>query len=702
MVHLRLYAFIVVFLSLVLLPIACKENGKPQETVHRYTNALVTETSPYLLQHAHNPVNWRPWSPEALEEAEKEQKLVLVSIGYSSCHWCHVMEAETFEDEEVAKIMNDNFISIKVDREERPDIDQVYMTAVQLINGNGGWPLNVITLPNGKPLYGGTYHTKEQWKQVLTKISGLYMEDPLKASEYADMVAQGISEANRIIPSTDSGKLTKETLGSSIKNWKPYWDTTNGGDSGSQKFMIPVNLNFLLDYAQLSDDEPTLSHVKLTLDKMAHGGIYDDLGGGFFRYSTDPQWKVPHFEKMLYDNAQAISLYSKAYSIFKDEGYKDIVFETIDFLNRSMRDSLGGYHAAMDADSEGEEGKYYVWQETELKSALGNNFDLFAAYYDIAPGAIWENGNYVLHRPIDDQSFAQEQGLSLARLKEIKSDWRQKLMVARGKRVAPRVDDKMITSWNALMINALVDAYKVFGGAEQLDEAEKIYQFLEDHCLQGKDLVHSYKVGSQQKQGFLEDYAFLANACLKLYGVTFDLKYLERAQSLTQTAKRYFADSASGLYRFSRGGELIANIIKTDDGVMPSPNAVMAHTLFEIGHLLYDTDMLGHSQEMLSTMVPFIEKAAPSYALWNELLLHHTYPYFEVAVVGNDARKLVKALNQNYLPNALVVGSTVKSDFPLFKDRYFEDGTFIYVCQETTCKLPVTTVEKAIVQIKNF
>jgi hypothetical protein len=702
MVHLRLYTLIVVFLSLVLLPLACKENSKPQETVHRYTNALVTETSPYLLQHAHNPVNWRPWSPEALEEAEREQKLVLVSIGYSSCHWCHVMEKETFEDEEVAKIMNDNFISIKVDREERPDIDQVYMTALQLINGNGGWPLNVITLPNGKPLYGGTYHTKEQWKQVLTKISGMYKEDPLKASEYADMVAQGISEANRIIPSTDLGKLTKETLRSSINNWNPYWDLTYGGDTGSQKFMIPLNLNFLLDYAQLSDDGPTLTHVKLTLDKMTHGGIYDDLGGGFFRYSTDSHWKVPHFEKMLYDNAQAISLYSKAYSLFKDESYKDIVFETIGFLNRSMRDSLGGYQAAIDADSEGEEGKYYVWQETELKSNLGNNFDLFSAYYNIHPDAIWENGNYILHRPIDDLSFAQEQGLSLARLKEIKSDWRQKLMVARGKRVAPRVDDKMITSWNALMINALVDAYKVFGREEQLDEAERIYQFLEEHCLQGNDLVHSYKVGSKQKQGFLEDYAFLANASLKLYGVTFELKYLERAKSLTQTAESYFADSTSGLYRFSRGGELIANIIKTDDGVMPSPNAVMAHNLFQIGHLMYDIEMLGQSKKMLSTMVPFIEEAAPSYALWNELLLHHAYPYFEVAVVGKEARTLVKALNQNYLPNALVVGSATESDFPLFKDRYFEDGTFIYVCRETTCKLPVRTVEKAIIQIKNF
>jgi uncharacterized protein YyaL (SSP411 family) len=702
MVHLRIYAIRIVFLSLVLLPMACKENSIPQETAHRYTNALVTETSPYLLQHAHNPVNWRPWSPEALEEAGKDQKLVLVSIGYSSCHWCHVMEEETFEDEEVAKIMNDNFISIKVDREERPDIDQVYMTALQLINGNGGWPLNIITLPNGKPLYGGTYHTKEQWKQVLTKISALYKEDPLKASEYADMVAQGISEANRIIPSTDSGKLTEETLHSSINNWKPYWDMAFGGDSGSQKFMIPVNLNFLLDYAQLSDDASTLTHVQRTLDKMAHGGIYDDIGGGFFRYSTDTQWKVPHFEKMLYDNAQAISLYSKAYSIFKDEAYKDIVIETINFLNRSMRDSLGGYHAAIDADSEGEEGKYYVWQEPELKSTLGNNFDLFATYYNIVPGAVWENGNYVLHRPVDDRSFAQKQGLSLAPFKEKKSEWRQILMAARGKRVAPRVDDKMITSWNALMINALVDAYKVFGVESQLEEAERVYQFLEVHCLQGNDLVHSYKVGSKQKDGFLEDYAYLANACLKLYGVTFDLKYLERAQSLTQTAKAYFADSASGLYRFNRGGELIATIIKTDDGVMPSPNAVMAHNLFQIGHLLYDTDMLDHSREMLSTMVPFIEKAAPSYALWDELLLHHAYPYYEVAVVGSDARKLVKALNKNYLPNTLVVGSMVKSDLALFKDRYFEDGTFIYVCRETTCKLPVTTVEQAMAQIKSF
>ncbi len=703
MVQLRIKDILsVVLLSMVVLLGACKQVSEPQETVHPYTNALADETSPYLLQHAHNPVNWRPWSQDALDAAEKEDKLVLVSIGYSSCHWCHVMEEETFEDVEVAKIMNDNFISIKVDREERPDVDQVYMTALQLINGNGGWPLNVITLPNGKPLYGGTYHTKEQWKQVLVKISDLYKEDPLKASEYADMVAEGISEANRIRPTVDPSNLSVDELRASIENWKPFWDMADGGDKGSQKFMIPVNLEFLLGYANLSADEAALSHVKLTLDKMALGGIYDDLGGGFFRYSTDSHWKVPHFEKMLYDNAQAISLYSKAYSVFKDKQYKDIVFETINFLKQNMRDTLGGYHAAIDADSEGEEGKYYVWREADLKSVLGNGFDLFAAYYSILPGNVWENGNHVLDRLEDDSSFAEGHGLTVSQLKENKAEWRRKLMVARGKRVAPRVDDKMIASWNALLIKALVDAYTVFGGDEQLQEAERIYQFLEVHCIKENDLVHSFKVGSKQKEGFLEDYAYLADACLKLYGATFDQKYLERAQRLTRTVEDYFADGASGLYRYSRGGELIANIIKTDDGVMPSPNGVMAHNLFQIGHLLYDTDLLEKSKRMLSTMVPLIVEAAPSYAHWNELLLHHAFPYFEVAVVGSDAGKLVKALNQNYLPNALVVGSATKSEFPLFKDRYFDDATFIYVCRETTCKLPVTTVEKAMVQIKNF
>jgi uncharacterized protein YyaL (SSP411 family) len=688
---------------------SCKENkGQQRETEHKYTNALAEETSPYLLQHAHNPVNWRPWSQEALEDAEEQDKLVLVSIGYSSCHWCHVMEEETFEDEEVARIMNENFVNIKVDREERPDVDQVYMTALQLISGNGGWPLNVITLPNGKPLYGGTYHTKEQWMKVLTKISELYKNDPEKAAEYSDMVAAGIAEANLIRPAEDTGSLTQETLKTSVANWKSNWDKKEGGEKGTQKFMIPTNLSFLLDYALLTGDESAKNHVRNTLDKMALGGIYDHLGGGFYRYSTDPYWKVPHFEKMLYDNAQVLSLYSKAYQIFKDSKYKEVVMETIAFLDREMKYPAGGYYAALNADSEGEEGKFYVWTEKELKSVLGSDFELFASYYNIAPKAVWEDGKYILHRSTDDRAFVADESkrsddpIDLDRLQAAKKEWRDKLMAARDERVRPSTDDKVITSWNALLISGFVDVYEAFGQKGHLERAQSVYEFLKAQSFKNGSLVHTYKEGGRQKEGFLEDYAFLADASLQLYSATLETRYLDFAQKLMQESEVRFADEASGMYRYNDDSELIAKIIKTDDGVLPSPNAVMAHNLFRLGHIEYEPEHTEKAKEMLSAMVPAITESAPSYSQWNSLLLHTAYSYYEVAVVGKNAEPLVKELHRNYVPNTLVVGTTSESDLPLFEDRYFDDVTFIYVCRNTTCKLPVETVDRALEQLENF
>ena len=682
----------------------CKENvsGKPSGGTHKFTNALIDETSPYLLQHAHNPVNWRPWSQGALEEAKKENKLVLVSIGYSSCHWCHVMEEETFEDEEVAEIMNENFINIKVDREERPDVDQVYMTAVQLINGNGGWPLNVITLPNGKPLYGGTYHTKEQWKQVLTKINDLYQKDPAKAKEYSDMVASGIAEVNLVRPSTDFESLTKESLKSSVEKWKLNWDSEWGGDLGREKFIIPSNLDFLMDYAELSGDSEARTHLENTLDKILMGGIYDHIGGGFFRYSTDNVWKVPHFEKMLYDQGQAITLYAKAYKIFKKPEYKNAVFETIEFLEREMKNSEGGYHAAIDADSEGEEGKFYVWKEDELKSILKEDFELFSSYYNIDENTIWEEGKFVLHKLVNDDNFSKQHSLALSDLSRKKAIWKKKLMGARGERVRPRNDDKVLTSWNALLMNGLMVSYEAFGESEHLKEAEAIHDYLKVNSFKDGKLIHSYKKNSKQNEGFLEDYAFLINASLNLYSTTMKTEYLDFSQELYQTAEEKFSDSAIGMYRYNDDQELIAKIIKTDDGVMPSPNAVMAHNLFKIGHLIYKVDMMDKAKKMLSSMVPMIVESAPSYSKWNQLLLHNTYPYYEIAVVGKKAGPLLSDLQSRHIPNTLVVGSKVQSELPLFKGRYSDDNTLVFVCQNTTCKLPVETVDEALEQLANF
>ncbi|WP_396637426.1 thioredoxin domain-containing protein [Maribacter sp. R77961] len=684
--------------TLILLTIlaSCKNQSKKEASEHKYTNALINETSPYLLQHAHNPVDWRAWSQDALDEAKEQNKLVLVSIGYSSCHWCHVMEEETFENDSIAQLMNANFVNIKVDREERPDVDQIYMTAVQLMKGNGGWPLNVITLPNGKPLYGGTYHTKEQWKKVLTEISRLYNEDPEKAAQYSDMVAKGIQEVNLIAPSDDFTQLNKEVIFNSIRNWKPLWDEVWGGDTREEKFMLPSNLDFLIDYALLAKDEAALEHVERTLDKIALGGIYDHIGGGFFRYSTDSKWKVPHFEKMLYDNAQALSLYSKAYQVFKKPLYKEVILGTIEFLEREMKNPEGGYYAALDADSEGEEGKFYVWTVPELKLILANDFELFAAYYTIEEQAVWEKENYVLHRLMDDTQFLEEHPISKSALENLKIKWKTKLMKARAKRIRPRTDDKILTSWNALLMNGYLKAYTALGTGTLLDNSEGILQFVLANSYQNEQLGHSYKKDSKHIDAFLEDYSLLANAALNLYSATLNTQHLTLAQELTRTAQQKFNDQSSGMYTYNEGDKLIAKLIKTDDGVIPSSNAIMAHNLFQLGHMLYNKDDLEKSKTMVSSMVGVSQETPYSYAKWNSLLLNMSYPFYEVAVVGENAESVIKNMGANHVPNILLVGSTTESNLPLFEGRFSEDGTFIYVCQDNTCKLPVKTVEEAL------
>jgi uncharacterized protein YyaL (SSP411 family) len=591
--------------------------------------------------------------------------------------------------------MNENFISIKVDREERPDIDQIYMTAVQLMQGNGGWPLNVITLPNGKPLYGGTYHTKEQWEQVLSEISKLYKEDPKKAEAYSDMVAEGVQEMNLITPSTDFELLDKELLTESLQHWKPNWDSVWGGDKRDEKFMLPVNLDFLLDYALLTDDSETLKQVELTLDKMAMGGLYDHVAGGFFRYSTDSQWKVPHFEKMLYDNAQAISLYAKAYKVFRKPSYKNIILGTILFLEREMKNPKGAYYAALDAQSEGKEGKFYVWTETDLKEILREDFTLFSRYYTIQKENVWEDDSYVLSKSLDDEAFSAEHSILLSQLHTLKTKWHEKLLTAREKRIRPRTDDKILISWNALLINGYVDAYTALGSPAYLDSAIDILNTLRSKAYTNGELGHSYKKDSKHIPGFLEDYSLLANAALNLYSTSLDTEFLKLAEVLTKTAQEKFDDPASGMYTYNQGNELIAKIIKTDDGVIPSPNAIMAQNLLLLGHIRYDKAAQKKAKIMLTSMIKLTSKTPYSYAKWNSLLLQTTYPFYEVAIVGKEAKNLVAAMSKAYIPNILLVGSIVESELALFEGRYAKDGTYIYVCRNNTCKLPVKTVNEA-------
>ena len=689
------------FCLLMLFVFSCKENGR-NASEHGYTNDLINETSPYLLQHAHNPVNWRAWDESVLADAKKQDKLVLVSIGYSSCHWCHVMEEETFEDEATAQMMNENFINIKVDREERPDVDQIYQIAVQLVKGRGGWPLNVILLPNGKPLYGDTYHTKEQWNQILTEVSTRYRNNPEEANAYADRLAAGVQEVNLIKPATDFEGLTEDVLTTNLDQWKTQWDLDWGGDLGVEKRMLPVNIDFLMDYGALKEDSSVLSHTKTTLDRMMQGGVYDHVGGGFFRYSTDAFWKIPHFEKMLYDNAQLISLYAKASARFENEAYKDVVIQTISFLDREMKNPEGGYYAAMDADSEGEEGKFYTWTSKELETILGSDFLVFKAYYGITIDNVWENNSYVLHTEKEDVAFAEENSLSAKELRNYKTRWKEKLLNARQERISPHLDDKIITSWNALLISGFVDAYAVFGTQEYLEKAINIFDFLKTHSLEGNKLSHSYIRGGKPIAGFLEDYAFMMQAAIKLYGVTQKEEYLDFANELSKTVTTDFSDTESGMFTYSKTNELISQIIKTNDGVLPSPNAIMAQNLFQLGHINYDTEALKKSKTMLSSLLPAMTESVANYSKWNHLFLQTVYPYYEIAVVGPESGALLKELYTLQLPNVLVVGSEVSNELPLFKGRFVSGDTYIYVCQNSTCKLPVSSVEEALKQLASF
>ncbi len=689
----RFPSLVLLLLFTGLLAISC---GR-EETTRR--NMLGEETSPYLLQHAENPVHWQPWGDEIWEMARRENKLVLISIGYSSCHWCHVMEKETFENDSVARLMNTRFINVKVDREERPDVDQVYMTAVQLMTGSGGWPLNVVVLPNGKPVYGGTYHTRDRWLQVLDEVSSRFQSDPEKLSEYADRVARGVAEVN-LVPDPGDGGFREGVLETALTGWRTRWDPEWGGNKETQKFMLPPTLDFLMAYSHLSGDSRARNHLERTLDRMALGGVFDQIGGGFYRYSTDPRWHIPHFEKMLYDNAQLLGVYSRAYSVYSKPEYKQVAERIFTFLQRDMKAPGGGYYAALDADTEGEEGKYYLWQADELKTSLGEDFPLFADYYGIEPEMAWEDGKYVPFRKVPDEVFSREHNLPAGVLEARKERWHTLLMQARSGRTFPGRDDKIITSWNALLVSGLADAYDAFGHPNYLQEARDLYAFLLQYAVEGDHLRHSYKEGATRSEGFLEDYAFMARAAFRMYQVTGETQYLEQSERWLEQMQELFQDPDSPLFRYKQDSELIAPIIKTDDGVMPSPNTVLAELYLDLGHFFYRPEFLERGREMVLALQDRFLQVPDTYAGWGRLLLRYKYPFYEVAIAGEDAGVLRMRMAQEYLPDALLVASAVPSELPLFDSRFEPGQTRIFVCQDHSCKLPVTTVGEALSQMR--
>jgi len=669
---------------------------------HKFTNHLINETSPYLLQHAHNPVDWHAWNNETLEKAKRENKLLLISIGYSACHWCHVMEHESFEDEEVAKVMNENFISIKIDREERPDIDQVYMNAVHLMNQRGGWPLNCFALPDGKPFFGGTYFPKQQWLQILSKVSAEYAQNPDKVREYAERLTEGIRQSELISLNTAEPLFKMSELGVLVDTWSKQLDNKEGGGNRAPKFPIPNNYQFLLRYAHQTGNSELLRHVMLTLNKIAFGGIYDQIGGGFARYSTDAIWKVPHFEKMLYDNAQLVSLYSEAFQLAKDPLYKQVVYETLEFVERELMADIGAFYSALDADSDGEEGKFYVWGKEELKTELGNNYELFSDYFNVNQNGLWE-GNYILLRRKSKEDIAKKHNISIEELdkKIVKS--KKHLLKIREKRIRPGLDDKSLTSWNALMINGYVDAYSAFNEAKFLTTALKSANFLIT-TLRREDggLLHSYKRGRTTINGYLEDYAFTIEAFLALYEVTFDEKWLHISRELMDYAIVHFLDKSSGMFYFTSDLDppLVARKMEVNDNVIPASNSSIAKSLFILGHYFYDQKYNNMAIQMLNNVKQYMSSYPSGYSNWGMLMLHLTSEFYEVAVVGKNANEIRQELNASYIPNKLYIGAFKNSELPLLENKFVADKTMIYVCVNRACNLPVTDSKKALDQMR--
>jgi len=668
---------------------------------HKFTNKLINESSPYLLQHAHNPVDWHPWDEEALSKAKDENKLLVISIGYAACHWCHVMEHESFEDTTVANLMNEFYVSIKVDREERPDVDQVYMDAAYIITGRGGWPLNIIALPDGKPVYAGTYFRKDDWLKVLDYFKDLYIKDPGMFEQEASKLTEAIKSI--CIPgiNNEDTLYTKDELNSVFNGVMSNIDHDEGGTNGAPKFPMPDIYKSLLTFYFHTNNNEALNAVTITLNKMALGGIYDQLGGGFARYSTDDKWIVPHFEKMLYDNGQLVSLYSLAYKVTGNKLYKKVVYETIDFVERELTDNSGGFYSSLDADSEGEEGKFYVWKKEEIDKLLGSDAELFCDYYSVEEGGNWENKN-ILFISEEKSDLLEKYGMEEKEFDNKIAGMKNILLKEREKRIRPGLDDKILTSWNALMICGYVDAYSAFGEKKFLDAALMNGNFILNNLMkENSRLDRNFKEGKSSINAFLDDYAYTIDAFIKLYEVTFDETWLNKAKSLTDYALQHFNDNESGFFFFTSDEDdpLIARKIDFSDNVTPSSNSSLASGLFQLSKYFYSEDYEATAKKLVLTMKESMIKSPAFHSNWLIQASNFIYPYFEVAIVGDDFELFRKEISQNYLPNISVLGSSKNASLELLNNKYVNGKTIIYVCENGACQLPVEKVAPAIEQI---
>jgi hypothetical protein len=676
---------------------------------HKFTNNLINESSPYLLQHAHNPVNWEAWNPEVLIKAKDKNKLLLISIGYAACHWCHVMEHECFENEEVAKAMNSHFINIKVDREERPDIDHIYMDALQMMTGSGGWPLNILALPDGRPFWGATFVKKQEWIRVLNQLQELYENDPQKIIGYAKNMAHGLKEINTVAIEKNSDVITVSEIKDIVKNWSTYFDTFLGGYKRAPKFMMPVNLNFLLHYGHTQKDEAINEYVHTTLTRMAWGGIFDHVGGGFSRYSVDTKWHVPHFEKMLYDNGLLISLYAKAYAATKNVLYKNVVQQSISFIKEELLDVSNGFYSSLDADSLSETGKlvegdYYVWKEKQLREILTENYPLFADYYSINSYGYWEEDNYVLIRDSEVKDIANKHKLSEEQVITILTECLEALKQERKKRIKPRLDDKILTSWNGLALKGLTDAYRYLENSEYLEMALQNANFILNNLVNKQGgLYHNHKNGKSTIPGFLEDYAAVIEGFISLYEVSYDETWLNQSLKLTNYVLDNFSDDSTGLFFFTSNKEeaLIRKTLEIADNVIPSSNSIMAHNLLKLSKYFSEKSFDRRLNQIMHTMRKSIDDNPQNHANWLHLSLLMSQDFYEVVIIGENFEFICKNLLNSYLPNAIFAAvNSMTSNLPLFMNRYIENKTLIYVCKHGKCLLPIEKTEEALKLIK--
>ena len=664
-------------------------------------NKLSQEKSLYLKQHASNPVHWLPWGEEALSSAQKLDKLIVISVGYSSCHWCHVMEEESFEKQDVADVMNQKFINIKVDREERPDIDEIYMKALVLMTGSGGWPMNIIALPDGTPIWGGTYVPKTQWVQVLNQVEEFYRTRRSDILEYAKNVKEGVQKEALVTPTADKEIYSNKLQNELAENAYKFTDKINGGFGNSQKFPLPSMLNFFLRFSTENDNIEMKKFVKKTLFKIAQGGINDRVEGGFHRYTVDNMWHIPHFEKMLYDNAQLLSVFSKAYKVFKEPRFKEELYNVYNFLDLKMSSPNNLIYSSISADTNyedgsKEEGDFYVWNKNELKQVLKQDYKWVSDYYSINDKGYWEKENYVFIQIISDKEFASNINLDLNQFKEKLKLVNKKLYNFREKRVKPITDTKIVFSWNALTIRGMADSFKATGDKIFLEKALSIEKALSEKMTSNNIIFHSNSSKKLDQVLFFEDYSYYIDALIGLYEVTFNEKWLIKANDFTQFSNETFLES-NGYFKFSTTKETLYTntLINLEDGVTPSANSVMNFNLFRLGHYLGNKQYNQHSKTMINNISGKIKERVTDHLFWLWLSHNYSNKFYELAINGENAKQKAEELMLKYLPNTLTAASNKSSELYLLKDRYFEEETYIYVCVDNTCKFPVTTIEEA-------